>query len=94
MEITYAGVVEASNMVKSNANTLKNELDALNTRILEVVEAWDGETKEAFYQRHRGWDAEVKDMHETLQTIASKLLEATEAYKSNDLAQARRFQHH
>ncbi|MDJ0342332.1 WXG100 family type VII secretion target [Streptomyces sp. H10-C2] len=92
MEITYSGVVEASNQVKSTANTIKSELDDLNTKVKAVVDTWDGETQQAFYDRQRSWDLKVNDMHETLLTISAKLMDATEGYRSNDQAQARRFQ--
>ncbi|MER5357765.1 WXG100 family type VII secretion target [Streptomyces sp. NPDC002785] len=91
MEITYSGVVEASNQVKSTANTIKTQLDELNTKVKAVVATWDGETQQAFHDRHSGWDIKVNHMHETLMTISTKLLEATEGYRANDLAQARRF---
>ncbi|MFG2598964.1 WXG100 family type VII secretion target [Streptomyces sp. NPDC048462] len=92
MEITYSGVVEASNQVKSTANTIKGQLDDLNTKVKAVVATWDGETQRAFYDRHRGWDVKVNHMHETLLTISTRLMEATEGYRANDLAQSRRFQ--
>ncbi|GAA3042367.1 WXG100 family type VII secretion target [Streptomyces olivoverticillatus] len=93
MEITYSGVVEASHQVRTTANTIKDQLDALNRRVLDVVETWDGETKKAFNERHHHWQKNVDDMHQTLLVIAGKLAEATEGYKNNDLAQARRFHH-
>ncbi|WP_405898340.1 WXG100 family type VII secretion target [Streptomyces sp. NBC_00727] len=91
MEITYAGVVEASNQVKTTANTIKGQLDDLNTRVKAVVATWDGETQRAFHDRHNGWDLKVNHMHETLLKISTKLMEATEGYAANDLAQSRRF---
>ncbi|PZT72389.1 MULTISPECIES: WXG100 family type VII secretion target [unclassified Streptomyces] len=91
MEITYSGVVEASNQVRTTAGTIKTQLDELNTKVKAVVATWDGETQRAFYDRHSGWDLKVNHMHETLTTIANKLLEATEGYAANDLAQSRRF---
>ncbi|WP_330239267.1 WXG100 family type VII secretion target [Streptomyces sp. NBC_00525] len=91
MEITYSGVVEASNQVRTTAGTIKTQLDELNTKVKAVVATWDGETQRAFYDRHAGWDLKVNHMHETLTTIANKLLEATEGYAANDLAQSRRF---
>ncbi|NEC68518.1 WXG100 family type VII secretion target [Streptomyces sp. SID9727] len=91
MEITYAGVVEASNQVRSAADTIKTQLETLDGKVKAVVATWDGETQRAFYDRHSGWDLKVNHMHETLMTIANKLLEATEGYHANDLAQSRRF---
>ncbi|MCX4787385.1 MULTISPECIES: WXG100 family type VII secretion target [unclassified Streptomyces] len=91
MEITYSGVVEASNQVKSTADTIKTQLDELNAKVKAVVATWDGETQQAFHDRHSGWDIRVNHMHETLTTISRKLMEATEGYRANDLAQARRF---
>lgn len=52
MEITYSGVVEASNQVKTTANTIKGQLDDLNKRVEAVVATWDGETQRAFHDRH------------------------------------------
>uniref|UniRef100_A0AAU2VUP8 ESAT-6-like protein n=1 Tax=Streptomyces sp. NBC_00008 TaxID=2903610 RepID=A0AAU2VUP8_9ACTN len=92
MEITYSGVVEASNQVKSTANTIKTQLDDLNAKVKAVVATWDGETQRAFHDRHNGWDVKVSHMHETLLTISTRLMEATEGYRANDLAQSRRFQ--
>ncbi|MDT3398190.1 WXG100 family type VII secretion target [Streptomyces sp. B1866] len=92
MEITYAGVVSASEQVKSEAGHLKSELDSLMSRVRAVVETWDGETQRAFYDRQRDWDTRVNHLHETLVTISRKLMEATEGYRANDVAQARRFQ--
>lgn len=92
MEITYSGVVEASNQVKSTADSIKGQLDDLNGKVKAVVATWDGETQRAFYDRHSGWDVKVTHMHETLLTISRRLMEATEGYRANDLAQSRRFQ--
>ncbi|GAA2925730.1 hypothetical protein GCM10020221_22100 [Streptomyces thioluteus] len=91
MEITYAGVTEAANQVKSSADAINSQLESLDSRVKDVVSHWDGETREAFHARHQGWDANVKDMHQTLLTIASKLNEAVSGYSANDRRQAGRF---
>ncbi|MFJ1993297.1 MULTISPECIES: WXG100 family type VII secretion target [Streptomyces] len=92
MEITYSGVIHAAGEVKKTANNIKSELDTLITQVKAVVDTWDGETQRAFYDRQRDWDKQVNHMHETLMTISQKMMNATDGYKSNDLAQARRFQ--
>ncbi|MGW1183103.1 WXG100 family type VII secretion target [Streptomyces drozdowiczii] len=93
MEITYSGVVEASNQVKTTANTIKEQLDSLNRRVEAVVATWDGETQRAFHDRHAGWQLKVDHMHQTLLKISTKLMDATDGYQANDLAQSRRFHH-
>ncbi|MGK5639990.1 WXG100 family type VII secretion target [Streptomyces sp. URMC 126] len=93
MEITYSAVTQAANQVKSTANTIHSQLESLDARVKNVVSHWDGETREAFHARHQGWDASVKDMHQTLLQIATKLNEAVEGYGSNDRRQAARFGH-
>ncbi|WKX72908.1 WXG100 family type VII secretion target [Streptomyces sp. XD-27] len=91
MEITYAGVVEASNQVKSTADTIKSELDTLMSSVKAVVDTWDGKTQQAFYERQHDWNTKVNHLHQTLTTISRKLHEATEGYQSTDAAGARRF---
>ncbi|MCG7524226.1 WXG100 family type VII secretion target [Streptomyces sp. OfavH-34-F] len=91
MEITYSGVIDAAHQVRTTADAIKTQLDELNAKVRAVVATWDGETQRAFYDRHSGWDLKVTHMHGTLVTIANKLVEATEGYAANDLAQSRRF---
>ncbi|MFI0741890.1 WXG100 family type VII secretion target [Streptomyces sp. NPDC021100] len=93
MEIKYGTVVEASNSVKSAANNIKSELDSLDARVEAQVAKWDGETRQAFHSRHKGWKTNVDDMHQTLLKISSLLMEATDGYQANDKRQAARFGH-
>ncbi|OPF71109.1 WXG100 family type VII secretion target [Streptomyces antioxidans] len=91
MEITYEGVVEASNMVKNEANTLKTDLDTIMRQIKGVSESWTGEAQRAFNERQHEWNQRVDHLHTTLLTISRKLLEATEGYRANDHRQGQRF---
>ncbi|NIY68674.1 WXG100 family type VII secretion target [Streptomyces malaysiensis] len=91
MEITYEGVVEASNTVRTEANQLKTDLDTIMRQVKGVSESWTGEAQRAFNERQHEWNQRVDHLHTTLLTISRKLLEATEGYKANDHRQGQRF---
>ncbi|WP_240003087.1 WXG100 family type VII secretion target [Streptomyces cinnamoneus] len=81
----------AAGQVKSTADTIHTQLQDLNARVLEAVSHWDGETRQAFHERHRNWDNNVDHMHNTLLDIAKAMKQAAHDYKANDKAQAGRF---
>ncbi|TVL94412.1 WXG100 family type VII secretion target [Streptomyces sp. SAJ15] len=91
MKITYEVVTKAAGDVKTTADNLHEELVALQRRVEAQVAHWEGQTKEAFHDRQRDWDMRVKNMHETLNTIATKLNQAVQGYGDTDQAQRRRF---
>ncbi|MEV4872741.1 WXG100 family type VII secretion target [Streptomyces syringium] len=91
MEITYEGVINASESVKKSATTMAQRLGDLQAQVKNVVDDWDGEAKEAFYARQRGWDATAQDLTQTLQKIGDLLREATHSYQAVDKKNAGRF---
>ncbi|GAA2458463.1 WXG100 family type VII secretion target [Streptomyces macrosporus] len=92
IKITYHTVVAAAGDVRKTANDLESQLNALNGRVKSVVDSWDGDAKEAFYRKHRGWDENVTGLNTTLKKIADLLEKASDDYRRTDKKAAAQFE--
>lgn len=91
IKITYHTVTTAAADIRTDAGELEKQLDTLNDRVLKVVATWDGEAREAFHVKHRGWDENVRGLRETLKSIADALDGAASGYQRTDRKAAQQF---
>ncbi|GAA3637896.1 WXG100 family type VII secretion target [Streptomyces chitinivorans] len=92
IKITYATVINAAEDVRSAARDLTSQLNALEDKVMKVVNTWDGEAKQAFRAKHAGWSRDVSGLNTTLNAIADNLVESTSGYQRTDRKAAQRFE--
>ncbi|MCI0384855.1 WXG100 family type VII secretion target [Streptomyces sp. CNQ085] len=92
IKITYGTVVSAAEDVRTAAKELTNQLNALEDKVMKVVNTWDGEAKQAFRAKHAGWSQDVSGLNATLNAIADNLVESTNGYQRTDRKAAQRFE--
>ncbi|CAL9538726.1 MULTISPECIES: WXG100 family type VII secretion target [Streptomyces] len=92
IKITYGTVTAAAADIRSAAKDLTNELNALEDRVMKVVNTWNGEARNAFKAKHDGWGRDVSGLNTTLNAIADKLDESTSGYQQTDRRAAQRFE--
>ncbi|WP_340557369.1 WXG100 family type VII secretion target [Streptomyces sp. GSL17-111] len=84
IEVTYGTVTAAASDIRKAAGEIGTQLTTLQGRVAKVVAGWDGEAKEAFHAKQRGWDQEVQGLKETLDAIATALDNSTAGYQGTD----------
>ncbi|MGD9481649.1 WXG100 family type VII secretion target [Streptomyces sp. TRM70308] len=91
IDVTYETVTTAAGDIRTAANDIKTQLDSLHSRVMDVVAQWEGEAKEAFHIKQRGWESEVTGLTSTLNDIANALDGATAGYQGTDVKAAQQF---
>ncbi|MCZ7416190.1 MULTISPECIES: WXG100 family type VII secretion target [unclassified Streptomyces] len=84
IEVTYGTVTTAASDIRKAAGEIGTQLSSLQGRVAKVVAGWDGEAREAFHLKQRGWDQEVQGLKDTLDAIATALDNSTAGYQGTD----------
>ncbi|MFP8940904.1 WXG100 family type VII secretion target [Streptomyces fenghuangensis] len=92
IKVTYATVINAAEDVRNAARELSEQLNALEDKVMKVVNTWDGEAKQAFKAKHDGWGRDVSGLNSTLNAIADSLTQSTSDYQRTDRKAAQRFE--
>ncbi len=89
--VSYAGVGESAGQVKSAADEIKGELDALHGQVAKVASSWSGEAQAAYAVLQKDWAGRADDLHRVLHRIAGLMSDATHDYHHIDRTLANRF---
>ncbi len=92
IKITYGTVTAAAQDIRSTAKDLESQLNALSARVEKVVATWEGDARDAYRAKQKGWDTNVQGLNDTLNAIARALDGATAGYQQTDRKAAQQFQ--
>ncbi|RII08012.1 WXG domain conatining protein [Streptomyces sp. YIM 130001] len=82
--VTYAELNRAAGTIDRQGRQLETDLEALQSRIRDVSQHFEGEAKNAADSMHRDWDRQAKEIHLALKSIAQAVLDAAPAYQAGD----------
>jgi ESAT-6 family protein len=90
--VQFGALQHASQNISKAVSTLHTKLSDLESAAGPLVQAWEGDAKEAYAQRQQQWRSAAQDLTEILGRIKSALDESTEQYAATEQSNTRLFQ--
>ncbi|RIV34355.1 WXG100 family type VII secretion target [Micromonospora radicis] len=93
MEIRYnfAGLNAAADSCGSSSRNMTSELEGLKTGIAPLLATWDGDAREAYFQRQREWESAANDLRDLLGRIERALRESAAKMQARESANRAKF---
>ncbi|GGM60630.1 hypothetical protein GCM10011608_52150 [Micromonospora sonchi] len=93
MEIRYnfAGLNGAADACSSSVRNLTSELDGLKSGIAPLLATWDGDAREAYFQRQNEWESAANDLRDLLSRIEKALRESAAKMQAREAANRAKF---
>lgn len=76
---------------RSSVSNMTSQLDTLESNIQPMLGSWDGEAREAYYQRQREWDKAAADLRDLLGRIEGALRKSAENMQARERANTSKF---
>ncbi|WP_433530401.1 WXG100 family type VII secretion target [Micromonospora sp. CA-263727] len=87
----FAGLNAAADSCGSAAGNLTSELDGLKSGIAPLLATWDGEAREAYFQRQSEWESAANDLRDLLGRIERALRESATRMQAREAANRAKF---
>ncbi|MGC5033678.1 WXG100 family type VII secretion target [Micromonospora sp. DT229] len=93
MEIKYnfAGLNAAADSCNGSVRNMTSELEGLKSGIAPLLATWDGEAREAYFQRQREWESAANDLRDLLTRIERALRESAGKMQAREAANRAKF---
>ncbi|TCB90687.1 WXG100 family type VII secretion target [Micromonospora zingiberis] len=93
MEIRYnfAGLNAAADSCGSSVRNMTSELEGLKSGIAPLLATWDGDAREAYFQRQREWESAANDLRDLLGKIERALRESAAKMQAREAANRAKF---
>jgi early secretory antigenic target protein ESAT-6 len=82
--VQFGALQNASQNISKAVNTLHSKLSDLESAAGPLVQAWEGDAKEAYAQRQAQWRNAAQDITNILAQIKSALDESAEQYAATE----------
>jgi WXG100 family type VII secretion target len=82
--VRYASLESTAQDIKQQAAKLKEDLDAIQSRINGVSEVWEGEAKQAYTAAQQKWGQKTSEIYNALMAIAHRVTESSGNYHGTD----------
>lgn len=86
--VNFQTVSQASQDVRTTANSIKSQLDDLEAAVRRVANTWEGSAQEGYQNKQRQWDQTADHLHQVLMKISTALQSSADNYQSTEQANA------
>lgn len=86
--VNFQTVSQASQDVRTTANSIKSQLDDLEAAVKRVAATWEGSAQEGYQAKQRQWDQTAEHLHQVLMKISTALQNSADNYQSTEQANA------
>jgi early secretory antigenic target protein ESAT-6 len=90
--VNFGALQQASADIHKAINTMRSQLDQLESDAKPLVATWNGAAQEAYAHRQAKWRAASHDLHSILQNIKGAVDQSTEDYIATERQATQRFQ--
>ncbi len=84
-------VTALSGQIRSGANGIRSELEALDSKVGALRASWSGQAQESYDVAQREWTQSLTELQQLLEQIATKTDQIAQGYSAADRASAQRF---
>jgi WXG100 family type VII secretion target len=84
IKVSFGAVQEAGASIDATAAKMDNELDTLRSNLAPLAEAYEGQSKEAWYAVQRSWEAAQAELNQVLASIGAATKQAAEDYQTTE----------
>lgn len=86
--VNFQTVSQASQDVRTTANSIKSQLDDLEAAVRRVANTWEGSAQEGYQAKQKQWDQTAAHLHQVLMKISTALQNSADNYQSTEQANA------
>jgi 6 kDa early secretory antigenic target len=86
IKVNFGSLGAGAAGIGSTHAKLVSTLDDLEANLQPMLQTWDGQAREAYYQCKKEWDAAAAQMATTLQQIGQAVSTANENYQAAEKA--------
>ncbi|MBM2617997.1 WXG100 family type VII secretion target [Actinoplanes sp. LDG1-06] len=90
--VNFEALRGASDHINKAISTLQQQLSDLERDAKRLVDSWDGEAQQAYYQRQETWRRSANDLTTILQNIKGAVDQSADDYVSTEKSATARFQ--
>ncbi|MBQ1027735.1 WXG100 family type VII secretion target [Micromonospora sp. C95] len=87
----FAGLNAAADSCNGAVRNLTGELDGLKSGIAPLLATWDGDAREAYFQRQNEWESAANDLRDLLSRIEKALRESAGKMQAREAANRAKF---
>ncbi|MEV2241789.1 WXG100 family type VII secretion target [Micromonospora sp. NPDC049891] len=87
----FAGLNAAADSCNGAVRNMTGELDGLKSGIAPLLATWDGDAKEAYFQRQSEWESAANDLRDLLGRIEKALRESAAKMQAREAANRAKF---
>ncbi|GAB3855340.1 hypothetical protein GCM10029963_49980 [Micromonospora andamanensis] len=87
----FAGLNAAADSCNGAVRNMTGELDGLKSGIAPLLATWDGDAKEAYFQRQNEWESAANDLRDLLGRIEKALRESAAKMQAREAANRAKF---
>ncbi len=87
----FAGLNAAAESCNGAVRNMTGELDGLKSGIAPLLATWDGEAREAYFQRQTEWESAANDLRDLLGRIERALRESAAKMQAREAANRGKF---
>lgn len=82
--VNPAQVEALANNIRHGADGIQAQLDELDAKVNQLRQSWDGAAQQAYTQAQAKWTADLNDVRNILNQIASATSQISSSYTASD----------